>query len=106
MGKAVPPGFRRCVPSSHFPQDPLPACGGGWVLGGARPAAAGPGQRAAGRPDSRFSPAAATMRRKGTKPSTACHQEEGPPPSEDGALSEGEKEQPDCEVDSAAAAGE
>nr|AAI07945.1 Smc4 protein [Rattus norvegicus] len=44
------------------------------------------------------------MRRKGTKPSTACHQEEGPPPSEDGALSEGEKEQPDCEVDSAAAA--
>lgn len=39
------------------------------------------------------------MRRKGTKPSTACHQEEGPPPSEDGALSEGEKEQPDCEVD-------
>lgn len=78
----------------------------GGILGGARPAAAGPGRRAADRPDSRLSPAAATMRRKGTKTSTACHQEEGPPPSQDDAHNEGEMEQPDGGADSAAAAGE
>lgn len=50
------------------------------------------------------------MRRKGTKTSTACHQEEGPPPSQDGAHSEGEMEQAagaaDSAADSAAPAGE
>lgn len=46
------------------------------------------------------------MRRKGTKTSTACHQEEGPPPSQDDAHNEGEMEQPDGGADSAAAAGE
>lgn len=52
------------------------------------------------------SPAAATMRRKGTKPSTACHQEEGSPPSPDGAHGEGEMEQPADGAESAASAGE
>lgn len=46
------------------------------------------------------------MRRKGTKTSTACHQEEGPPPSQEDAHNEGEMEQPDGGADSAAAAGE
>lgn len=54
----------------------------------------------------RDSSAAATMRRKGTKPSTASHQEEGPPPSPDGAHSDGEMEQPAGEAESAAPAGE
>lgn len=105
-------------PVASFPRDPLPAFsgveerGGGWVLGGARPAAAEaaaaaePKRRAAGRPDPSLSPAAATMRRKGTKPSTACHQEEGPPPSQDGAHSEGEMEQPAGGANCAASAGE
>lgn len=59
-----------------------------------------------GRPDSRLSPAAATMRRKGTKPSSVCRQEEGPPPSPDGAHSDGDPEPPAGGADSAAAAGE
>uniref|UniRef100_A0A8C8TA14 Structural maintenance of chromosomes protein n=1 Tax=Peromyscus maniculatus bairdii TaxID=230844 RepID=A0A8C8TA14_PERMB len=44
------------------------------------------------------------MRRKGTKPSSVCRQEEGPPPSPDGAHSNGDPEQPDGGADSAAAA--
>ncbi|ERE90993.1 structural maintenance of chromosomes protein 4 [Cricetulus griseus] len=44
------------------------------------------------------------MRRKGTKPSSVCRQEEGPPPSPDGAHSDGDPEPPAGGADSAAAA--
>lgn len=76
--------------------------GGGWkpraepVL---RPRGLGGEPR--GWPDSRLSPAAATMRRKGTKPSV-CRQEDEPPPSPDGDHRDEDPEQPD----GAAAAGE
>ncbi|KAL1777691.1 structural maintenance of chromosomes protein 4 [Sigmodon hispidus] len=45
---------------------------------------------------------AATVRRKGTKPSSACRQEEGPPPSPDGAHNDGDPEQPASGADTAA----